>query len=54
MSKVQSSNFLTCFSEILSIFVTQTNQGGAMHYTLKDHQGSLAATAVFRALALAN
>ena len=25
-------------------FVTQNNQGGAMHYTLKDHQGNLTAT----------
>ena len=25
-------------------YVTQNNQGGAMHYTLKDHQGSLTAT----------
>ena len=26
-----------------SDFVTQNNQGGAMHHTLKDHQGSLTA-----------
>ena len=25
-------------------FVTQNNQGGAMHYTLKDRQGNLTAT----------
>ena len=26
------------------IQVTQNNQGGAMHYSLKDHQGGLTAT----------
>ncbi|MCR5039452.1 MAG: hypothetical protein K6A94_08970 [Bacteroidales bacterium] len=25
-------------------FFTQNDQGGTMHHTLKDHQGSLAAT----------
>ena len=33
-----------CMSTENTIFVTQNNQGGAMHYTLKDHQGSLTAT----------
>ena len=37
-------HYLTSATGLFAIFVTQNNQGGAMHYTLKDHQGSLTAT----------
>ena len=33
-----------CMSTENTIFVTQNNQGGALHYNLKDYQGSLTAT----------
>ena len=36
-------HYLTSASGLFAIFVTQ-NGGGTMYYTLKDHQGSLAAT----------
>ena len=32
------------YMDLFAIFATRSNQGGAMHYTLKDHQGSLTAT----------
>ncbi|MBR0178310.1 MAG: hypothetical protein IJQ11_12900 [Bacteroidales bacterium] len=37
-------HYLTAGSGLFAIFATQTNGASAMHYTLKDHQGSLAAT----------
>ena len=37
-------HYLTAGTGLFAIFATQTNGESAMHYTLKDHQGSLAAT----------
>ena len=37
-------HYLTAGTGLFAIFATQTNGTSAMHYTLKDHQGSLAAT----------
>lgn len=37
-------HYLTSATGIFAIFVTQNGGGGTMYYTLKDHQGSLAAT----------
>jgi len=35
---------LAMLAGLFAIFVTQNNGGGAMYYTLKDHQGSLRAS----------
>lgn len=37
-------HYLTAGTGLFAIFATQTNGESAMHYTLKDHQGSLTAT----------
>ena len=36
-------HYLTAGTGLFAIFATQTNGESAMHYTLKDHQGSLTA-----------
>ena len=36
-------HYLTSATGLFAIFVSTSNGGGTMHYTLKDHQGSLAA-----------
>ena len=36
-------HYLTSASGLFAIFVSTSNGGGTMYYTLKDHQGSLAA-----------
>ena len=37
-------HYLTAETGLFAIFATQTDGGGTMHYTLKDHQGNLTAT----------
>ncbi len=37
-------HYLTAGTGLFAIFVTNNNGGGAMHYTLKDHQGNLTVT----------
>ena len=37
-------HYLTAANGIFAIFVSTSNNGGIMYHTLKDHQGSLAAT----------
>lgn len=37
-------HYLTSATGLFAIFVSTSNGGGTMHYTLKDHQGSLTAT----------
>ena len=37
-------HYLTSSTGLFAIFVSYNNGGGAMHYTLKDHQGNLTAT----------
>ena len=39
----KNMHYLTTTTGIFAIFVTQNGGGGTMYYTLKDHQGSLAA-----------
>ena len=42
--ETKNLHYLTSATGIFAIFVTQNGGGGTMYYTLKDHQGSLAAT----------
>ena len=37
-------HYLTSSTGLFAIFASYNNGGGAMHYTLKDHQGNLTAT----------
>ena len=43
-SVLASGCYLTAGTGLFAIFVTHNNQESTMHYTLKDHQGSLTAT----------
>ena len=41
---IKKLHYLTSASGLFAIFVSTSSGGGTMYYTLKDHQGSLAAT----------